>query len=169
MNIILNRIKPYRYWIHWEEAWFCSKPCLDRMFDVMRSTDTTQLQITQFRNKTNWLDEGKHQRILQKTQQGTEYYVILTSPDTWIYTKKPATEMDDDFLANWPLYSLLPSINRVSGYNNGEFSTDPILWPVKFEWDYARRWLAANNKKAVLPDGPVKRDEAKHKSTYSAN
>ena len=167
MNIILNRIKPYRYWIHWEEAWFCSKPCLDRMLDVMRSTNITQLQITQLYDKTNWLDSDKHPRILKKTQQGTEYYVIQSSPDTRIYTKKSPKEMNKNFLSNWPLYSLLPSINRVSGYNNGEFSTDPTLWPVKFEWDYARRWLSANNTKAVLPDGPVKRDEAKHKSTYS--
>jgi len=67
----------------------------------------------------------------------------------------------------WPLYSLLPSINRVRDYLwLGEFSEDPALWPVKFEWDYARRWWARGNKKAVLSDGPVYRP-GKHISTYA--
>ena len=167
MNIILTRIKPYRYWIHWEEAWYCRKPCIDRMFDIIRSTDVTQLQVTQLNKVPNWLDSSKHPRALMKTSGGIEYFVISPSPGTDEYLTKSVTEFNGDFFGHWPLYSLLPSMNRVNGYNIGTFSTDPKLWPIKFEWDFARRWLAANNKKAVLPDGPVIRDESKHRSTYS--
>lgn len=167
MNIILARIKPYRYWIHWEEAWYCQSPCLDRMFDVIRSADITQLQITKLNDTPNWLDSTTHPRTLKKTDGGTEYYVIQAAPGTDEYLTKPASGFDDNYVAHWPLYSLLPSINRVSDYGIGEFSTDPALWPFRFEWDFARRWLQAGNKKAVLPDGPVIRDAAKHKSTYS--
>ena len=36
---------------------------------------------------------------------------------------------------------------------------------MKFEWEYARRWLEHGGHKAVLPDGPVQRDPT-HQSTY---
>ena len=169
MNIILERIKSYRYWIHWEEAWYCEDPCIDRMFDIMRSTDVTQLQVTRLNNIPNWLDSSAHPRTLLQTPSGTQFYTIRPAPGTEDYMQKSVTEFNGDFFGRWPLYSLLPSINRVNGYNIGEFSTDATLWPIKFEWDYGRRWLSAGNKKAVLPDGPVIRDESKHRSTYGNN
>jgi len=166
MNIILSRIKPYRYWIHWEEAWYCQNSCIDRMFDIIRSTDVTQLQVTRLNNTPNWLDSSKHPRTLLKTARGTQFYMIRPAPNTEDYMNKSIKDFNNEFLGHWPLYSLLPSINNVNDYNIGEFSTDPALWPIKFEWDYGRRWFLAGNKKAVLPDGPVVRDEKKHRSTY---
>lgn len=166
MNIILQRIKGYTYWIHWEETWYCRQPCLDRMFDVIQNSNITQLQVTQHKEKPNWLDSDSHPRILAQTPTGTEYYTIHPSHDTTRYLLKSIDEYNRDMVPYWPLYSLLPSINRVKHYTVGEFSTNPEHWPFKFEWDYGRRWFLVGNTKAVLPDGPVIRDNQAHKSTY---
>jgi hypothetical protein len=168
LNIILKKIKPFTYWIHWEETWYCRSPCLDRMFDVIEKTQISQLQVTQHKEKPNWLDSEAHPRELLETQHGTKYYHIQPSPGTAEFCKKSINEYNNEFIGRWPLYSLLPSINRTADVVSlGEFSTDPKLWPFKFEWDYGRRWLLAGNTKAVLPDGPVVRDNSAHKSTYS--
>jgi len=167
MNIILRMIQGYTYWIHWEETWYCRRPCFDRMFDIMTTTNITQLQVTQHLDLPNWLDSDAHPRHLVSTRNNTQYYAIQPSSDTDTYLHASAYEFNDGYIRNWPLYSLLPSINRACHYRIGEFSTDPALWPIRFEWDYSRRWLLAGNTKAVLPDGPVVRDNSKHASTYA--
>jgi hypothetical protein len=168
LNILLTHVHHFTFWIHWEETWYCRKPCLDRMFDVIETTEISQLQVTQHKEKPNWLDSDAHPRELLETPQGTNYYRISPSPGTEEFCKKSITEYNNEFIGRWPLYSLLPSINRCSAVKSlGEFSTDPKLWPFKFEWDYGRRWLLAGNIKAVLPDGPVVRNNSAHKSTYS--
>jgi len=167
MNIILKAIKGYTYWIHWEETWYCRAPCLDRMLEIIQYTELSQVQCTQLKEKPNWLDSDVHPRRLLKTGKGVEFYEIAASPGTESYLKKSIDEYGGDFIPHWPLYSLLPSINRVKHNCLGEFSTKPEHWPFRFEWDYGRRWLLAGNTKAVLPDGPVVRDNSAHKSTYS--
>jgi len=167
MNIILQKIKGYTYWIHWEETWYCRRPCIDRMFDVITSTKLSQVQVTQHKETPNWLESNSyHPKKLLITNAGTEYYRIFSSSKTEQYLQKSVYEYTADYNLHWPLYSLLPSINCVKDNAIGEFSTDPKLWPFKFEWDYGRRWVLAGNTKAVLPDGPVIRDNSKHKSTY---
>jgi len=167
MNIILKEVRNYTYWIHWEETWYCRAPCLDRLLDIIKTTEFSQIQCTQHKQKPNWLDSDAHPRKLLKTVNGTEFYEIHASPGTELYLKKSISEYNNDFIGHWPLYSLLPSINRVAHNRFGEFSTNPNHWPFKFEWDYGRRWLLAGNTKGVLPDGPVVRDNSVHKSTYS--
>ena len=168
MNLILQQIKGHTYWIHWEETWYCRRPCLDRMLDVIQNSTVTQLQVTQHKEKPNWLDSDAHPRSLQKTPSGTEYYTIQPSQNTGKTILKSIRDYrSEEMVPNWPLYSLLPSINRAKHYTVGDFSTDPQHWPFKFEWDYGRRWLLAGGTKAVLPDGPVIRDNQAHKSTYS--
>jgi len=135
--------------------------------DIIQSTELSQVQCTQLKEKPNWLDSDTHPRRLLKTGKGTAFYEIGASPGTKSYLKKSIDEYGGDFIPHWPLYSLLPSINRVKHNCLGEFSTKPEHWPFRFEWDYGRRWLLAGNTKAVLPDGPVVRDNSAHKSTYS--
>jgi len=167
MNLILEAIQPYKYWIHWEETWYCRSPCLDRMLDVIQNTSVTQLQVTQHKDKPNWLDSDNHPKVLYTTRAQTSYYRVYPASGTTHYLHKSPYTYSKAFVKYWPLYSLLPSINRVCHYKFGTFSTDPVLWPYKFEWDFGRRWLLAGNTKAVLPDGPVIRDNKAHKSTYS--
>jgi len=165
VNIALKRIHGYKYWIHWEESWYCRAPCLDRMFDVMDSSRVSQLQVTQHKERPDWLHTNESQQIFTTTDHGTDYYIILGSPEHKNYLHKSIGDFNDEFVYYWPLYSLLPSINRVCDYAIGQFLTDPALWPFRFEWDYARRWYLNGNVKAVLPDGPVVRDS--HVSTYA--
>ena len=167
MNIILKKIKGYTYWIHWEESWYCREPCFDRLLDIIQTTNFSQVQCTQHKEKPNWLDSDAHPRRLIKTKNNTDFYEIKESLGTDQYLKKSIDEYNIDFNGCWPLYSLLPSINRVKHNNIGKFSTNPEHWPFRFEWDYARRWLLNGNTKAVLPDGPVVRNNDEHKSTYS--
>ena len=136
MNIILDAIVPYTYWIHWEDAWFPKRECLQRAFDIMDTTDITQLQMTQHKDVPNWLDEGEH-----RIDCNPSYCRISASENMGPFlSQEPAVarEQWDTTMQYWPLYSLLPSINRASMYTFGYFSTDPALWPVMFEWDYAR-------------------------------
>lgn len=166
MNMILQRINGYTNWIHWEETWYCRRPCLDRMFAVMDTTHISQLQVTQHKEKPNWLDSDLHPRVLRTTANGIQYYEIHSAKGTVQIIQRPIAEYSNECVQFWPLYSLLPSINRVSHNRVGHFSTNPNHWPFIFEWDYGRRWLQAGNTKAVLPDGPVVRDNTAHTSTY---
>lgn len=167
MNIILSEVPNYDYWIHWEDTWYARSPFLDRALDVMDETNITQLQLTQLRDKPNWLDSQNHPHTCSATSSGTAYCLIFPSPRTFEFLARDAHEVKGEFYRHWPLYSLLPSINRCRQYRFGGFSTDPTLWPVKFEWDFGRRWIRAGCTKGVLPDGPVIRDNKNHVSTYT--
>ena len=161
LNLILEEVRPYTYWIQWEEAWYTRAACLDRAFRIMDTTDITQLQMTSAGDTPDGIDS--------RSDCSHEGYCIVPPPDnmdevaSWsAYTlyEQP------NWLGSWPCYSLRPSINRVSFYDFGYFDTDPLLWPVKFEWEYGVRWVEHGGIKAALPDGPVIRDKD-HKSTYS--
>lgn len=166
LNIILEKIKKYTYWIHWEESWYCKSSCLNRMFDIMHNTNITQLQGTQHNGTVNWINHKKINKVIN----GNIFYEIYPSDGTYEYLQEQVTNPDTSYVGKsidkWPLYSLLPSINRVSCYTFGTFSTCQKHWPFRFEWDFGRRWLLAGNTKAVLPDGPIMRDEKNHKHTY---
>lgn len=162
MNLCLSLIGGSRFWIHWEEAWETRATFLDDAFAAMESSDITQLQFTYNNGTVNWLDIPQ-----DRIHCGERVCRIDAAPHTADQIKKSPYTLDKEMMAAWPLYSLLPSINRVGDYLwLGEFSEDPALWPVKFEWDYARRWWARGNKKAVLLDGPVYRP-GQHTSTYA--
>jgi len=173
LNIILEKIKKYTYWIHWEESWHCKSSCLNRMFDVIHNTNITQLQCTQHNGTVNWINSHNPPPYLNKTISGTEFYEIFTAATTYEYLQEQASKFEkisnkdwNRFIGHWPLYSLLPSINRVSCYTFGNFSTCPKHSYFRFEWDFGRRWLLAGNTKAILPDGPIMRDEKNHISTW---
>ena len=161
MNIILKLIQGYTYWIHWEESWYTDKPFLKDAFDIMDNTDVTQLQFTRQNGDVNWMQSESDRLICDAA-----YRYCIVKP-------KQASVADVDIMGDccndWPLYSLLPSINRVSMYNSavGEFPTDPKLWPLIFEYYFAKKWLKYGGIKAVLTYGPVTRDESNHVSTYA--
>ena len=162
MNLSLSLIAGSRFWIHWEEAWETRATFLDDAFRAMEESDITQLQFTYNDGGVNWLDVAQ-----DRIHCGERICRIDPAPNTAEQMKKSAYELDKEMKKAWPLYSLRPSINRVRDYFwLGEFSEDPALWPVKFEWEYACRWLNRGNKKAVLKDGPVYRSD-EHISTYN--
>jgi hypothetical protein len=167
INIMLNKIKYYTFWINWEDSWFASKPFLYDAISIMNITNITQLQFTRWKGDVNWLDLPN-----DRLKINNNYNFARISPPQNIYKrfKNINIELYDDniwneeWIDNWPLFSLLPSINRVSDYNFGYFLTD--LPAIRFELEFAYRWLQNGNKKAVLLDGPVIRDENTHVSTH---
>lgn len=166
LNIILDYLPGFTYWLQWEDSWFPEKPFLQRAYDIMNNSQISQLQFTQLDGKVNWLDIPTERQIRISTPQGSKYVEVKAVPDIRSTLQNNPYEFRSSWRNAWPLFSLLPSINRVSHILPlGKFSTDPALWPIKFEWDYARRWYAAGGRKAVLPDGPVIRKG--HVSTYS--
>ena len=162
LNLILEKIKPFRYWLHWEEAWFCKQPFLHKALAVMQDKpDITQLQLTQTPPQTapNWY----HERLLGQDDLGWAY--IPSRPEQLT----SVTIKDIDMRANsvWPTYSLRPSVNLVSFYSSlPRFSTADSMWPLKFEWEFGRNWVLAGGVKAILIPAPVTRCET-HVSTYA--
>lgn len=162
LNMCLRKVRGYKYWIHWEEAWEVRKEFLEDAFKAMETSDITQLQFTYNNGTVNWMDVDT-----SRIQCSGRICRIAPAVDTKEYVQQSPYKPRAGTLERWPLYSLLPSINRVTDYESlGEFNEDPKLWPIKFEWDFARRWWRAGCKKAVLEDGPVWRP-GKHMSTYA--
>lgn len=149
----LNMLRTYwqdaTYWIHWEECWESERPWLEDALTLMETTDLSQLQLTRRCDTTAWLDTEN-----PRTHEG-RLVRIHALPLTAYPLHKCALRVN---LFPWPLYSLQPSINRVSFFRKlGRFNEHPALWPWRFEWDMARRWLLAGGVKGVFVDGPVVR------------
>lgn len=168
LNMILDRIGGYEHWIHWEESFVCTRPFLARAVDVMLSTELTQLSLT-----THWLNVGRDRLPLRTTPAGTKHVQVLPHPRTEGLVRETDVWSGFDRLINragygvaWPLYSLVPSINRAKFCRDvGRFNEDQRLWPVKFEWDYGKRWLLRGASKGVLLPH-VAEVQPNHVSTY---
>lgn len=167
LNMILERIRGYEYWIHWEESWKCTRRFFGEALDVMQNTELTQLQVT-----PDWFDVEPRRIVPSITTAGTHYARILPHPKT-AQLLNGATINEYDMLLRlfgmpvvWPLFSLRPAIHRASFCRNvGIFNEDPQHWPVRFEWHYAVRWFARGATKAVLVPHAAQR-QANHVSTY---
>jgi hypothetical protein len=158
LNMILERIRPYEYWIQWEESWYAAQPFLGRSLTVMRTTNIDQLQVTKLNGVVDWSDA--HQ-----TQCGPDYCIVGDEWSPYLATN-PYDISPTQPIEFWPSYSLRPSVNRTGIYQRvGQFSEDPKLWPGRFEWEYGVRWLCNRGVKGILPDGPVTRSD-RHVSTY---
>lgn len=163
MNMILERITGFTYWIHWEEAWEVRAPFLEDAFKAMDSTDLTQIQLTGEKGKVDWMDMPDS----NKSCKGRICEITAMHGIDKVLEYDAKSDKIFEALSRWPLYSLRPSINRVKPHLTlGRFNEDSALWPIKFEWDYARRWYRAGCKKGVFHDGPVWRPDT-HKSTYA--
>lgn len=168
LNMILDRIGGYEHWIHWEESFVCTRPFLARAIDVMLSTELTQLSLT-----THWLNVGSDRLPSRITPAGTRHVQVLSHPRTESLVRETDVWSGFDRLINragygaaWPLYSLVPSINRAKFcLDVGRFNEDPRLWPVKFEWDYGKRWLLRGATKGVLTPHAAE-VQPNHVSTY---
>jgi len=159
LNLILQAITPFQYWLQWEEAWFCTRPFLHDALAVMQANASiTQLQLTRTPPHTD--ADWYHQR--QKGQDDLGWAFIPSTPDTF----RNLTLANTD-LKVWPAYSLRPSLNVVSFFSAlPRFSESASMWPLKFEWDFGRNWVLAGGTKAIFLDAPVTRS-AKHVSTYA--
>lgn len=164
--LLTTYVSHSRLWIHWEETWIARAPFLDRAIDIMnRDTDITQLTFVYKNGRTEWSDI-EPQRL--KCVRG--YCIVKPHADTQWYDRWDGSEegMTEEVHAKWaitwPLYQLLPSINRSAFYGKLPlFHTQHK----HAEWLYAREWLRRGGVKAMLRDGTVWRPtEATHVSTH---
>jgi hypothetical protein len=167
LNMILERIRDYEYWIHWEESWECTDSFVARALDVMQSAGVTQLQIT-----PDWLDVGSDRILQGSTPAGTRYARILPHSDTARRLHGASIEHYETLVRScgmgvaWPLFSLRPGVNRAAFCRNvGPFNEDTRHWPVRFEWDYSVRWFERGATKAVLLPHAARR-QPNHVPTY---
>ena len=165
LNLILDLIDTYTYWIHWEEAWFATREFLFQAIEIMDITKISQLQFTQENNMTHWQDKIviNDCYLLPKNNP---YCIINYNVDDYPLPDLHKNFTHDDWMnVKWPLYSIRPSINRVSDYTFGKFSENPLFWPLKFEMEFGNRWMKRGNIKAIFAEGPVTRKNS-HVSTY---
>jgi len=153
LNMILDRLGSYEFWVHWEESYVCTRPFLRQALDVMETTELTQLQFT-----PNWLDVGESRLVRKSTPSGTAFVQVLPDSNTGHYGSNARF--------GWPLYSLLPSINRAEFCRRvGHFDENPRMWPVRFERDFGTRWLRQGATKGVLTPAAAQ-VQPNHRSTH---
>lgn len=146
-----------KYWIHWEDAWVCARPLLPDLVRIMdEHPQITQLQAT---------DDWKEVSPKQTTDLGDAKILIPQHN----YDKDIYEAINQVSLDSWPLFSLRPSINRLSFFQRHArdfyFLEDPHLWPIRFEWEFGRIFLRNNGVKAITKKPYAKRT-AGCKSTY---
>ena len=151
LNMLLEYITPYKYWFHWEEGWVPTRPFLPQAFNIMDNTEITQLQLTKNPNdKFDWMTRTTEPKTC------TNMFCIIHHSkelDENLGTEKVTTK--EKIFRYWPLYSLQPSLNRVSFYNFGNYSTKTFPSPVVSEYDFGQRWYQHGGVKAVLKDGAL--------------
>ena len=153
LNMLLPYITPYKYWFHWEEGWQPTKPFLNSAFNVMDSTNVTQLQLTNNeQDKIDWM-----KRTTERKSCTNDYCIIHHSKEIDENLGEEKIKTFDQLVKYWPLYSLQPSLNRVSFYDFGQFSERKIPFPLVSEYDFAQRWYNKGGVKAVFKEGPLKR------------
>jgi hypothetical protein len=170
LNLILDIIKTYTYWIHWEEAWYCIRPFIFDAVQIMDSTKITQLQFTKELDGTEFGHTHWKEKIdinnCHRMPRDNNYCILKYNIEDY-----PKIDIDKEFTYDnwmtikWPLYSIRPSINRVKDYNFGKFLINPEYWPLKFEIDFGQRWMKRNYIKAIFAEGCVTRRQT-HISTY---
>jgi len=148
-----------KYWIHWEDTWECSRPLLPDLVRIMdKSPQVSQLQVT-----NDWKKMPPKQTIPM------DDITILIPPHS-NHEKDIYEMMETITLENWPLFSLRPSINRLSFFqrhaNDFYFLEHPHLWPLRFEWEFGRIFMRNKGVKAITNKPFAERIKG-HKSTYA--
>jgi len=155
LNILLPYITPYKYWFHWEESWYPTRAFLTEAFNIMDTTDITQLQLTNNeQDKIDWMKRTTERKTCTNT-----YCIIHHSKAIDENLGQNKIKTFDQLVKYWPLYSLQPSLNRVEFYDFGNFSTRKFPPPLVAEYDFAERWYTKGGIKAVFKVGPLKKPE----------
>ena len=167
INMILDSYVPHsRLWIHWEETWVARAPILDRAIMLMNARqNVTQLSFIYKNGRTEWSDIDP-----KRLKCRNDFCIVSRHPDTDWYDRWDGSaegmneEVSTKWAITWPLYQLLPSINRSEFYRTlPQFHTQHK----HAEWLFAREWLRAGGVKAIFRDAPVWRPtESSHVSTH---
>ena len=160
LNMILDRLQWYDLWIHWEETWMCVRPFIGEAVEIMQQhPELTQLQVAH-KPEPSWTQD---RRIAKTTAGGARYEQILIGKDA---ERMLAVDALDWAQVDWPLFSLMPGVNRAQFCRRvGRFGENARLWPVSFEFEYARRWIQRGGVKGVSVPHAAERQPG-YVSTY---
>ena len=105
--------------------------------------------------------------VAAKALAATTGDLLLLGMDPGRVSRKPAVAQTVVTLWNpWPLWSLRPSMIRVATVGNlGDFDTRKSMWPIRFEWEFGRRFVQAGLHKAVWGFASAHRQPG-HVSSY---
>eukprot|EP01084_Bolivina_argentea_P207870 354579_1 len=177
LNIILSLLRnsknTIKYWIHWEESWYTTKPFLNHIVNIMESNKRiSQLQIS----TDMWWNEYFIRNVTRSVWKGDYYIILPTNPiekQLFSFGINNCTQYKDArlkphwVLNDWPLFSLRPSIMKVNTITNiGDFDNDPKKWPGHFELQFAIRFMCNNLTKAIT-NHIIATQSKHHKHTYS--
>lgn len=167
VNMIMDSYVPHsRLWIHWEETWVARMPFIERAISCMNlQPHITQLTFIYKNGRTEWSDIGRN-----RLKCSGDICLVGPHPDykwydAWDGSVEGMTdEVQAKWSSTWPLYQLLPSINRSAFYNRLPRFHRKIKHA---EWLFAREWLRAGGIKAIFHEAPVWRpSELSHVSTH---
>ena len=170
INIIIDNLSGYKYWLHWEESWYSNGPILKNTYITMETSDINNLQLT--KREVLYDMSITENEYINCTILGNQYKVIKANTklkNLWRYWE--INDLDFTVWKNvglWPFYSLRPSMSKVNtivktGYHN----EDIIKWPFQCEFEWALKWVRRNNIVVGIPlHINITRDDY-HKSTYN--
>lgn len=162
LNMVIDYLKQnnYKYWLHWEESWYCLDRFIDKMLNIMDNNNINQFslrynlfEILSKENRLDFLDYVDYDDHTEIIPKDINRYDVKTP---WYNN-----------LCNWPLFSLMPGIDKVDTIlKTGYFSTDSEKWPIIFEYEFACEWIKHINRIAGFKKEYISRN-SDHKSTYS--
>jgi hypothetical protein len=147
-----------KYWVHWEDTWVATRPLLpDLVYLMDQHPQVSQLQVT---------DDWKKMPPSHTIEKNDITIIKPQHPyHQDVYEMKDRITLDE-----WPLFSLRPSINRLSFFqrhaNDFYFLEHPHMWPLLFEWEFGRIFLRNKGVKAITNQPYAKRIKG-HRSTYA--
>eukprot|EP00928_Gymnodinium_smaydae_P054326 TRINITY_DN3811_c0_g6_i1.p1 TRINITY_DN3811_c0_g6~~TRINITY_DN3811_c0_g6_i1.p1 ORF type:complete len:360 (-),score=27.59 TRINITY_DN3811_c0_g6_i1:83-1162(-) len=124
LNMVLNQLHDYKYWLHWEESWHVdeSKFISDAWFSVYDFLDKHP-EVGQLKFHKLGYDLHDHKTILSF---GNIEFCVEAVPQAEL---------------QWSPFSLRPSLNLVvHALNAGYFDRDPEKRRVTFEQEWGNRW-----------------------------
>jgi hypothetical protein len=155
LNIIIKLLKlgDFNYWIQWEEGWFVNQSFIQNGINIIHNENLDQLQFSYM----DWHDQDNK---IKKNG----YYLIPSRGNNYYDNAKSNNERT----GKWPLFSLRPSINRVSkileiGYFKKNSPNE--MWTQKFEYDYSYKFMEKKGIKGSIIGDYVFRNK-NHYSTY---
>jgi mannosyltransferase OCH1-like enzyme/GR25 family glycosyltransferase involved in LPS biosynthesis len=162
LNMIIDKLKDYKLWLHWEDSWYSIGPILKKAYDTLNSSEINYLQLIKKDNIYN-IPEINNQHLECKIIN--DYKIIKPNEmlkKMWRYWE--INDFDWSIWKEsgwWPFFSLTPLLTDTNIIlTTGYFNEDLNKWPFQFEFEWSLRWIRKNKiKLGVLKNINVIRDE----------